>query len=479
MPRQNRAEFPPPSLITTTDALVAACDRLRAEEFVTVDTEFMRERTYFPELCVVQMAGDAEVFIVDAEVEGLDLAPLGALLAEPAVLKVFHAARQDNEIFLHRFGAVPAPLFDTQVAAMVAGFGDQVGYDALVASLTGGSIDKAHRFSDWAARPLSAAQITYAAADVTHLRGVYRKLRDRLEREGRLDWVAEEMAVLAEPATYRPDPETMWERLRPRGGNRRMLGTLRAIAAWREREAQRINIPRQRLLKDKSLLEIAATAPADAESLTRIRGVSRGFAEGRSGAGLLAAIATVATLPESELPELARGRDGARPSPALVSLLKVLLAAKCEEHHVAPRLLASSDEIDRLASEDAPDIPALHGWRHEDVRPARPGAEGRPDRGGGGRPADQAAAGVTYAVRLLRTRFEMGSQWRPVSFSPRTSASKVGSRSSGEQELSVFFCSEEERYLCPRAALPGAAEAVTVAQRMVTFQNVEAWGAVP
>src|SRR5579875_668057 len=231
MPRQPRAEFPPPTLIATTDDLAAACERLRKEEFVTVDTEFMRERTYFPELCVVQMGGDAEVVVLDAQADGLDLAPLGDLLADTAVLKVFHAARQDNEIFLHRFGAVPTPLFDTQVAAMVAGFGDQVGYDALVASLTGGSIDKAHRFSDWSARPLSAAQIAYAAADVTHLRGVYRKLRARLEREGRLDWVAEEMAVLADPATYRPDPETMWERLRPRTSNRRMLGVLRAVAA--------------------------------------------------------------------------------------------------------------------------------------------------------------------------------------------------------------------------------------------------------
>src|SRR5579875_1053666 len=326
MPRQPRSEFPPPILISTSEDLSAACDRLRREEFVTVDTEFMRERTYFPELCVVQMAGDAEVAILDAQAEGLDLAPLGALLADSAVLKVFHAARQDNEIFLHRFGAVPTPLFDTQVAAMVAGFGDQVGYDALVSSLTGGAIDKAHRFSDWSARPLSAAQINYAAADVTHLRGVYRKLRARLEREGRLDWVAEEMAVLAEPATYRPDPETMWERLRPRTNNRRMLGILRAIAAWREREAQRIDIPRQRLVRDESLLEIAATAPTTAEALGRVRGVSRGFAEGATAQGLLAAIAEAAALPEEALPEARDKREGARPSPALVALLKVLLA---------------------------------------------------------------------------------------------------------------------------------------------------------
>ncbi len=369
MSRPLRADAPPPypspALVETSDALAALCGRLRREPFVTIDTEFMRERTYFPELCVVQLGGADEVAVIDAEAPGIELAPLGALLADPAVLKVFHAARQDNEIFLYRFGQVPQPLFDTQVAAMVAGFGDQVGYDALVAALTGGQIDKAHRFSDWAARPLSAAQVAYAAADVTHLRGVYERLRARLERDGRLDWVAEEMAALADPATYRPDPETMWERLRPRTANRRMLGVLRAIAAWREREAQRVDIPRQRVLRDEALLEIAATAPRDAEALSRARGVTRGFAEGRSGAGLLEAVAAALALPEAALPEAPRGRDGAKPSPALVALLKVLLAAKGERHHVAPKLLASADELERLAGEDAPDLPVLRGWRRE------------------------------------------------------------------------------------------------------------------
>jgi ribonuclease D len=365
MSRQPQASFPPPDLITTTSQLAALCTRLRAEKFVTVDTEFMRERTYWPELCVVQLGGSREVAVVDAEAEGIDLAPLGALLADTAVTKVFHASRQDIEIFVLKFGDVPRPLFDTQVAAMVAGFGDQVGYDALVSALTGGHIDKAHRFSDWAARPLSPAQITYAAADVTWLRGVYEKLCARLEQEGRIEWVAEEMALLADPQTYRPNPEQMWERLRPRSANRRMLGILQAATAWREREAQRVNIPRQRLLKDETLLEIAATAPETAEQLARGRGITRGFAEGRSGASLLAAIAAAKTMPEDLLPAAPMGRDGPRPSPALVSLLKVLLAAKCEEHNVAPKLLASSDDIERLAIEDAPDIPALHGWRRD------------------------------------------------------------------------------------------------------------------
>ncbi|WP_270936213.1 ribonuclease D [Falsiroseomonas oryzae] len=353
-----------PALITETGELAALCERLRAEPFVTVDTEFMRERTYWPELCVVQLAGEAEVAVVDALAPGLDLAPLGALLADERVVKVFHAARQDVEIFLLKFGAVPTPMYDTQIAAMVAGFGDQVSYDGLARSLANAQIDKAHRFSDWAARPLSAAQIAYAAADVTHLRRIYQGLTARLEREGRTPWVAEEMAALADPATYRADPETQWERLKPRSHNRRFLGLLRAACAWREREAQRVNIPRQRLVKDETLLEIAATAPANPAELVRARGITEGFAKGKSGASLLAALAEARALPDEALPEVPRDRAGPPPSPALVALLKVLLAAQSEAHHVAPRLLASSEELERLAAGEE-DLPALHGWRRE------------------------------------------------------------------------------------------------------------------
>lgn len=323
----------------------------------------MRERTYWPELCVVQMGGAQEIAVVDALAPDIDLAPLADLFADRAVMKVFHAARQDIEIFVLRFGAVPTPMFDTQVAAMVAGFGDQVGYDALVSGLTGRSIEKLHRFSDWSARPLTAAQVEYAAADVTHLRDVYERLRTRLIADDRLDWVGEEMAVLSDPNTYRVNPDTAWERLRPRSSNRRFLGTLRALAAWREREAQRVNIPRQRLLKDEVLLQIAAAAPASAEDLSRIRGITKGFADGRIGAALLAEVAAAMDVPDESLPDLGSQRDAVRASPALVSLLKVLLAAKCEEHHVAPRLVASADDIDRLATQDTPDVPAAHGWR--------------------------------------------------------------------------------------------------------------------
>jgi ribonuclease D len=340
MPRPPRPDFPPPALIATTDALEALCQRMRGEAFITVDTEFMRERTYWPELCLVQIAGDKEVAVIDALAEGIDLAPMGALFADPAVMKVFHAARQDIEIFVLRFGDVPRPMFDTQVAAMVAGFGDQVGYDALVAALAGGSIDKAHRFSDWSIRPLSDAQIAYAAADVTHLREVYRRLCRRLEQDGRIGWVSEEMAILANPDTYRTDPETAWERLRPRSSNRRFLHVLKELAAWREREAQRINIPRQRLIKDEALLEIAATVPSNADALSRVRGVSRGFAEGRTGTSLLERLDQIRGVPDADLPPAPQRNDAARPSAALVSLLKVLLAAKCEQFHVAPRLVA-------------------------------------------------------------------------------------------------------------------------------------------
>jgi ribonuclease D len=365
MAKPSRIDFPPPELITTTAALDALCDRLRGETFVTVDTEFMRERTYWPELCLVQIAGAQEVAVIDAQANGIDLTALGTLFANEAVTKVFHAARQDIEIFVLRFGDVPRPMFDTQVAAMVAGFGDQVGYDALVSSLTGGTIDKAHRFSDWSVRPLSVAQITYAAADVTHLRDVYTRLSRRLAQENRLSWVAEEMAILNNPATYRGDPETAWERLRPRTSNRRLLYTLKEIAAWREKEAQRVNIPRQRLIKDEALLEIAATAPANADALARVRGVTRGFAEGKSGAALMEVLAVARRVPDAELPAAPQQRDSARPSAALVALLKVMLAAKSEQHNVAPRLVASSDDIDRLALEENPDIPGLHGWRRE------------------------------------------------------------------------------------------------------------------
>lgn len=353
------------NFITTSEALAALCARLEAETFVTVDTEFMREKTYYPVLCLVQLAGADEVAVVDAQAPGIDLTPLRQLFAKPDVVKVFHACRQDIEIFLLHFDEVPENLFDTQVAAMVAGFGDQVGYDSLVQALTGAHIDKAHRFSDWSARPLSASQLTYAAADVTHLRQVYEKLCAKLQAEGRLEWVGEEMELLTKPETYRVDPERAYERLKIRTNSRRQLGLARAIAAWREREAQRVNIPRGRLLKDEQIPEIASLAPSDVETLVKARGVSVGFAQGKSGASLLAAIAAAKTLPEGELPVLDRQREAPKASPALLSLLKVLLAAVAEKNNVAARLVASSDEIEALALDETAPNPILEGWRRE------------------------------------------------------------------------------------------------------------------
>lgn len=365
MAKSSTPAFPQPRLISTTEDLAETLARLRHEPFLTIDTEFMRERTYWPELCLVQIGGVREVVLIDAVAEELDLTPLAELMADTAVLKVFHAARQDLEIFLHLFDALPSPVFDTQVAAMVAGYGDQVGYDSLVGSLTGHAIDKSHRFTDWSARPLSPAQLTYAAGDVTWLRVVYERLIKKLEQEKRLEWVSAEMAELADPATFRPDPEKQWERLRARTNNRRMLGVLRGVAALREREAQRVNVPRQRLLKDESLLEIAATVPTTIDALARVRGVSRGLAEGRTGLAMIEAVKTAQALPDSELPRLPKGRskDAPKPSGALMAMLKVLLATCCEEHDVAPKLVASPEDLEALALDPTQTNPLLTGWR--------------------------------------------------------------------------------------------------------------------
>ncbi|MCH4022550.1 MAG: ribonuclease D [Acetobacter sp.] len=367
MARKQKRLAPEPRLIITTAELEDVVGRLILEPYVTVDTEFLREHTYWPQLCLVQLAGQEEVVLIDAEAPGIDLSPLVKLFDAPDVVKVFHAARQDLEIFLHLFDRLPAPIFDTQVAAMVAGYGDQVGYDNLVGAITGAVIDKSHRFTDWSYRPLSEAQLVYAAADVTHLRDVYEELRSQLEKEGRTAWVAAEQEALSDPDRLRVDPERQWERIRARTSNRRMLGVLRAVAAWREREAQNSNIPRQRMLKDESVLEIAATQPKTIADLARVRGVPRGFAEGKHGNALLAVIAAARALPDAELPVAAKARpaDAARPSSAMVALLKVLLATKCEACNVAPRLVASAEDIDRFALDASPDLPLLQGWRRE------------------------------------------------------------------------------------------------------------------
>lgn len=352
-------------LISDSETLAAFCARLAEAEFVTVDTEFMRERTYWPILCLVQLAGPDEAMAVDPLAPGIDLAPLFDLLANPKVLKVFHAARQDVEIFLHLSGKVPAPLFDTQVAAMVCGFGEQVGYEALASSLARARIDKSMRFTDWAHRPLSERQLHYALSDVTHLRVVYEKIHQKLERNARTTWLDEEMALLADPRTYRVEPEEAWQRLKPRSTNGRFLAVLRELAAWREREAQERDIPRQRMIRDEAILEIAAQAPTTVEDLAKLRGLSKGMADGRQGAAILAAVARAAALPESDLPRMPERTEPPRGLGPISDLLKVLLKMKCDEHGVAQKLVASSAELDLLAADDHADVPALHGWRRQ------------------------------------------------------------------------------------------------------------------
>ena len=351
-------------LITTTDDLAAFCKPLAATEFIAVDTEFMRERTYWPKLCLAQVAGPEDAAAIDALADGIDLAPLDELMANPKVLKVFHAARQDLEIFYLRMNKVPQPLFDTQVAAMVCGHGEAASYESLATKLAKAKIDKSSRFTDWSRRPLSERQISYALSDVTHLRVVFEKLRRQLDKTGRLSWIAEEMAVLNDPAIYRADPEQAWRRLKPRGASPRLLGTLKEVAAWRERTAQRIDIPRQRLLRDEQLLEIASHTPKTTEDLAMTRGLGRGFAEGWQGRELMEAIERARTMPDAELPTRDKPPEQLRAPSAVVDLLRTLLRLKAEQAGVAGRLVASADELDRLAA-GRRDIAALKGWRRE------------------------------------------------------------------------------------------------------------------
>lgn len=350
-------------LISDTAALAAFCQRLSSVEFVTVDTEFMREKTYWPQLCLVQLAGPEEAWAIDPMAPGMDLAPLFELMANPKVMKVFHAARQDVEIFLHLSGKVPAPLFDTQVAAMVCGFGDAVSYETLAGQLARARIDKSLRFTDWSRRPLSDRQLDYALADVTHLRIIYEKLCQRLEREQRADWVAEEMAVLADPNTFVVDPEEAWRRLKSRSSSPRFLMILKELAAWREREAREKDLPRQRLIKDDSLMEIAAQAPSTVDELAHTRGLSRNAAEGRLGAALLAAVTRALATPESEWPKPLERVDLPRGLGPVVDLLKVLLKLKGDQHDVAQRLIASSADLEWIAADDSAEVPAMQGWR--------------------------------------------------------------------------------------------------------------------
>lgn len=354
-------------IVETNQDLQAFVAELGAAPYLALDTEFLRDQTYYPRLCLIQVAAPGIEGIIDPLAAGMDLAPFYALIGRPDIVKVMHAARQDIEIFFLQGGVLPDPLFDTQIAAMVAGFGDAASYETLARKIAHVEIDKSARFTDWSHRPLSKRQLEYALADVTHLRVIYEWLKARLEKTGRTAWVAEEVAALQDPSLYRLDPDQAWKRLKPRTTNKRFLAVLAALAAWREREAQARDIPRGRVLKDEALTEIAAHPPETPEALERIRAVPKGFANSRMGKGLMEAILQGASAPppEGAVAENRQQRRRREPSPAVVDLLKTLLRLRAEAAHVAPRLIANADEIERLAAGDDDDLPALHGWRLE------------------------------------------------------------------------------------------------------------------
>ncbi|SDI95439.1 ribonuclease D [Salipiger marinus] len=354
--------------ITSTEDLAEFCTRAASAPYVTVDTEFLRERTYYSKLCLVQLAipGSAEedAVLVDPLESGLSLEPLLELFRNTDVIKVFHAARQDLEIFYIDHGVIPEPLFDTQVAAMVCGFGEQVGYETLVKRIAKQQLDKSSRFTDWSRRPLTDAQKKYALADVTHLRVIYEFLADKLAETGRARWVTEELAVLTDPETYITRPDEAWQKIRTRSSSPRFLALVRALAAFREEYAQSRNIPRTRVYKDDALVELASTKPATLDDLGRSRLLLREARKGPIAEGILAAVQAGLDCPKEQLPQAEDERDQLQVNPALADLLRVLLKAKTESSGVASRLIAPAAELDAIAAGQR-DVKALQGWRHE------------------------------------------------------------------------------------------------------------------
>ncbi|MGQ3673055.1 ribonuclease D [Xanthobacter sp. TB0136] len=351
--------------ITTTEALTTACERLARHPFITVDTEFLRETTFWPKLCLVQLASPEDAFLVDALAEGLDLSPLHRLMGDERVMKVFHAGRQDIEIIWHLARLIPHPVFDTQVAAMVLGYGESISYDQLVQRVCGVSIDKSSRFTDWSRRPLSSAQLDYALADVTYLRDIYIKLTADLEARGRGEWVGEEMHILTSPATYEQNPENAWERLKSRARKPRELAVLMEVAAWREREAQSRDQPRGRIIKDDVVGEIATQQPQTPEKLAELRSLPKGFERSRYGEAVLEAVKRGIARDPKTLPRIVRGKPLPNGASATVELLKVLLRMTAEQDDVAAKVIATTEDLERIAVDDEADVPALKGWRRE------------------------------------------------------------------------------------------------------------------
>ncbi len=350
--------------ITTTKELAAACKKLTAHPFVTVDTEFLRESTYYPILCVAQLASTDDAYVVDALAEGIDLKPLFDLMADERIVKVFHAARQDIEIVWHRANLIPHPIFDTQVAAMVLGYGDSISYDQLVQRITGDALDKSNRFTDWTRRPLTEAQLKYAVSDVTHLRDIYHALLAELGKRGRVDWMDAEMSILTSPDTYRMDPENAWQRLRTRVRKPKELAVLIEIAAWREREAKARDVPRGRVLKDDLVADIAVQAPTSIERLAGLRSLPKGFERSKWGQDIVEVVKRGIARDPKSLPVIERPKQAANGA-AIVELLKVLLRMTSERHSVAAKVIATVEDLDRIAADDEADVPAMKGWRRE------------------------------------------------------------------------------------------------------------------
>ena len=351
-------------LITTTSELAAVCGRLARHPVITVDTEFLRETTYYPLLCVVQMASSEEAVVVDTLAEGIDLKPFFELMTNEKVLKVFHAARQDIEIVWHEAGILPHPIFDTQVAAMVLGYGDSIAYDQLVERITGHRPDKTHRFTDWSRRPLTKEQMHYAVSDVTHLRDVFTALDADLKKRGRSDWVSIEMEILTSPRTYDFHPERAWERLKTRVRKPKELAVLMEVAAWREQEAQSRDVPRGRVLKDDAVGDIATHAPTSLERLANLRSLPKGFDRSKWGADIVAAVQRGLARDPATLPKLEKPRGNSNGA-ATVELLKVLLRMTSERHAVATKVIATVDDLEQIAADDNADVAALRGWRRE------------------------------------------------------------------------------------------------------------------
>lgn len=352
-------------LIVSTEALSAFCERAAQFDFVTVDTEFLRETTYWPRLCLIQVATDDEAVLIDPLADHLDLKPFFALLANPSITKVFHAARQDIEIFVKLTGSVPHNIFDTQIAASVCGFGDSASYDSLVRAICKVELDKSSRFTDWSARPLSEKQRLYALADVTYLRDIYRELRKQVEQTRRWDWVEDELTVLRSIDTYVVQPEEAWERLKMKINRPRDLAALKVLAEWRERKAQTTDQPRSRVFKDDALFDLAVQRPLTPDAFDKLRAVPRGFGRSSAAAEIIELLKGVEAIPKADLPDLPERYRGPSPKGAVGDLIRVLLKSVAEQHGVAARILATSDDIDALVLDDDADVPALKGWRRK------------------------------------------------------------------------------------------------------------------